>query len=457
LQTNQVELDSISIQKKFPYPKGFQSNVLSLLVRDMSFLRDYGYDIVNPELFDDWYHATICAWIQKHFLSYGVPPTETALNLEAQQFCEKEGFSKDVFENFLSYIREICESDIGSLEFVKNKVCSFVREQTFRNALELSKPLIEEGNFEAVANLLMKAATVGFDRKLGLNFLEHAKDLPALYRKRFGKEVSVPTGFPTLDWCLKGGMKIGGLYSFVAPPGSGKSFVLCCIAANALQLGYEVAYYTLEIPEEEVLYRICSNFTGMTFEQITDPQYEGIYREKIEKFLSLKKNILIKHFPPNSVNIQSIRSHLSRAHAMLNFNPVLVIIDYADLLLPMDKQTGFLYEDKGNIYYDLIKLAEEYSCPVATASQPAKEYWRNDVLGKGCMANSSMKEAVAHACISLNQTDEEKKNGSMRMIPFKVRNGVEDRVIYCKKNLQYSSIREDDRMNQIFNSNKEIG
>ena len=59
----------------------------------------------------------------------------------------------------------------------------------------------------------MKAATIGHDRNIGVSLLEHAADLPNLYRHHFGAEATISTGFPTLDWCLKGGFKRGGLYS----------------------------------------------------------------------------------------------------------------------------------------------------------------------------------------------------------------------------------------------------
>ena len=103
------------------------------------------------------------------------------------------------------------------------------------------------------------------------DLIEAASDLYDRARERFdlaraGKPLSsqrVATGLSDVDALLKGGLRKGSLSLIAGRPGQGKSSWMQTVALHALKAGKRVAFFSLEMPKEEVAARLLSATSGL--------------------------------------------------------------------------------------------------------------------------------------------------------------------------------------------------
>jgi len=86
-------------------------------------------------------------------------------------------------------------------------------------------------------------------------------------RIKKGHSLVIPTGFPSLDAGLEGGLPTGRIMILAGYPGVGKSFILTNMLVHAYEQGFDVLHITTENTEEEALCRAesirCGNHTGV--------------------------------------------------------------------------------------------------------------------------------------------------------------------------------------------------
>jgi len=416
------------------YNIDFQLAILALMIRDRSFLSDYGYDIIKPEIFENFYLSTICNFIVTYFVKYGSAPTQAVLTAQVQDYCNTMKFSDEILSNYNSFVSRICTDDFGDLDFVKEKVLSWVRRQSFREGIKESHKLLEEGKYEEALQHMLKKMMIGHNVGSGSSLKSKIDTFPEEYRRLFGREAVIGSGFPSLDICLNGGFGKRRLYVFLAHPKGGKTTMLVNLACNFLRQGLPVMYYTCEMEETEILFKIFSNLSLMTHEEIINPLNDQRFRKELEEFKKYSADIRVKFFNGGTISTNAIKSHLSKLKITTGFSPEVVIVDYADYLIPTVGLKDFMYDDLGNVYQDLINLGDYFDVPVITASQPKVGAWEKEFLGIGDMSGSSKKEALLYALISINQNSEDRNKNpeEFKLYVSAVRMGLSDKVIYCK-------------------------
>ncbi len=74
---------------------------------------------------------------------------------------------------------------------------------------------------------------------------------------------AIPTGFPKLDEFLGGGFKRKRSYCIAGRPAMGKTALGAQIALNMAIAGYRVAFFSLEMSDEDLALRFLSSMTGI--------------------------------------------------------------------------------------------------------------------------------------------------------------------------------------------------
>lgn len=74
---------------------------------------------------------------------------------------------------------------------------------------------------------------------------------------------AIPTGFAQLDTFLGGGLKRKRSYCLCGRPAMGKSVLAAQIALNMAIAGYRVAFFSLEMSDEDLALRFLSSMTGI--------------------------------------------------------------------------------------------------------------------------------------------------------------------------------------------------
>lgn len=384
---------------EYDFDLTMQKKILALLIQDFQYLSSVGIEVVKPSYFDNLVYQNLCKWIVTYFKQYHTPVTESVLTTELNRYDEKVNMSSDEKEMYFSTIRDMINIVIEDVDYVKDAATQFARKAAFRGAILQIKDLYDNGlEPEDGMQILQNAASVGAGEHLGMDLTECIDKMPDILNEIYDRKNLFQTMIPSLDDALMGGMAKGELHVVVGAPGKGKSKLMSYMAYAGLLQNRHVVYISCELKEPAVMSNIVQCATGFTMMDIMDPAKREIYLAKAEKIKRLAPHLKAIYYPNKTVNINNIRTYLTKLQTIEEFRPGLIIVDYADLLNPVAKPLGNNYEDCGNIFYDLVTLADLYECPVVTGSQLGRHVWNqvgDEVITQDTLADSAKKAHVS--------------------------------------------------------------
>ena len=411
---------------------GFQTKILSALLSDMLFSRQI-FDILKPTYFDSEASEWLCKTILDYIDTYESKPTLDVLKTKIN------GIERDILKSSVIDILKGAWKGLESddLDYVKEESLNFCVNQSLKQAILDSIPLLEQGKYNKIKSTIdsaMKAGQpvdIGHEYKLMIN--ERYEDLA---------RNPVPTGWDVIDEITQGGFGVGELVIFAAPPGIGKSWSLVNVAAAAVKMGKTVVYYTLELSEAMIGQRFDAVFTGIP---IPNLKYN---REEVEKTISsLKGDLVIKDFPSGTAGINALKAHIDRM-VLQGKKPDIIVVDYADLLRGSVKEKR--YEVLEELVVDLRGMAGEYGVPLYTASQINRSGADQDVITGTSIAGSFSKLMTADFVVSLSRKIDDKLAGTGRWHVIKNRFGPDGMTFPSRANFSNGQI-------EIYNDNSVDG
>jgi hypothetical protein len=418
----------------YPYSEGFQMKILAMMARDRGFYVTFK-EILEPKYFRKDLHIDFARILHDHYemelnraKAKGTevnPPTLEVLFEEIRKLTDRNKNKSKIKDQYHDEIVNMMDCDLSDAEYVKDSVISFGRRAAMEMAILESVDILEKGDeekYSEVEDKVRKALAVGEDiSDLGTDYFEQAEERTKMYEQGIDGVRRIPTGLAGLDKIMKGGLGNGELGVVIAPPNRGKSFGLINIGAGAILEGYNVAHYTLEMPEPQVSKRYDQRMTGKDFNYMRENADKVLISIlNIQKFH--KGKLFVKKYRTNECSVDTIRSHLTRLYMEKEFRPDLIIVDYADLLKPRKSYADKRFELE-SVYLDLRDLGSEYDCPVWTASQTNRGGLDKKVITIGDLAEAFNKANIADFMAALCQTTEEKEDGIMRWHVAKYRDG----------------------------------
>ena len=126
-------------------------------------------------------------------------------------------------------------------------------------------------------------------------------------------------------------------------------------------------------------------------------------------------------WPSDTKTINDIRHQLAQWEDEDNFQPHVIITDYADLMVA-DEKTGIYRLDVDNVWKGHKRLSQEYHCAVFTGSQTESKTHEQRIKQSSA---SEDKNKIAHVDrgIALEQTEEDYNNDIMRWAMMVERRG----------------------------------
>jgi len=397
-----------ALQKLSQYGKSFQLKVLGSLLTDKAFLLSVR-DVLHPEYFDADSHKWVLEQIIRYFDKYHTTVTMEVLKVELKKI-DNEVLQVAVKEE----LRNSYDASTDDLEYIQEEFSSFCKNQELKNALLESADLLHTGDFELIRTKVENALKAGMDKNLGH---EYNKDIETRYRVDY--RPTIPTPWPLVNKNIQGGFGPGDLFIMFGNPGGGKSWSMVAAAAHAVQLGYKVNYYTLELGEDYVGKRFDCYFTGKSIDEINE------HRDEVEQVIkNLKGNLIVKEYAPKSASISSIKAHIQKC-VDIDLKPDMVIIDYVDYLKAPSKKYAERKDEIDDVFIAAKGLAKEFKIPVLTPSQVNRMGAKDDVIEGDKAAGSYDKMMVADICLSLSRKKEDKVLGTGRLHVMKNRYGMD--------------------------------
>ena len=274
----------------------------------------------------------------------------------------------------------------------------------------------------ALPDLLTKALGVGFDLKVGHDYVENAGERYEFYHT---EEDRLPFDLEYFNSITKGGVPRKTLNIALAGTGVGKSLFMCHVASSALVQGHNVLYITMEMAEERIAERIDANLLDVPIDQL----------DKISKdrFTLMVNNIakkttgklIIKEYPTGSAHAGHFRALLNELKLKRQFEPDLIFIDYLNICASsrMKGMGGAInsYSYIKAIAEELRGLAVEFDLPIFSATQTTRSGYSNSDIGLEDTSESFGLPATADLMFAIMSSEELERCGQLKIKQLKNR------------------------------------
>jgi replicative DNA helicase len=381
--------------------------VISSLLTHKEFLQNIN-DVLSDEYFSNPAHKWIINEILKYYEKYHTTISMDILKVEMKKL-DNEVLKVSVKEQ----LREAYKADIDDLAYVQEEFSTFCKNQQLKKALLNSVDLLKAGDYDSIKYMIESAMKAGQDKNIGH---EYKRDTESRYREDHRK--IVPTPWNEINELVQGGLGNGDLGLIFGNPGGGKSWTLVALGGFAVQMGYNVIHYTLELSEAYTGRRYDAFFTGTPVDQLEK------HKEHVETLTSeLPGELIIREFPMGKTTIGTIEAHINKVKD-LGIEPDLIIIDYIDLLSTRKRNV----DRKGeidDIYTSTKGLARELNIPIWSVSQVNRAGAKDDIIEGDKAAGSYDKMMITDLSMSLSRKKEDKVNGTGRLHIMKNRYGMD--------------------------------
>lgn len=200
----------------------------------------------------------------------------------------------------------------------------------------------------------------------------------------------------------------------------------------------EITYLTLlDAFENNLEYKACRNcrkvsYNGRPWFSYRPKVIPLQWKESYQRFEAFNKRykgrFKLSTHPNESLTVAEINTLLDTWENSDGFVPDIIVIDYADLLLPdLDLLKYDKREQINKIWQRLRRLSQVRHCLVVSATQASASSYDKKSLRLTDFSEDKRKYAHVTAMYGLNQTDEEKKIGIMRISEMVLREGDFDR------------------------------
>jgi len=402
----------VAFSKLNQYGLNFQTKVISSLLKNKKFLLNIR-DVITSEYFDNQAHQWIIEQIVKYFDKYHSTPTLDTLHIEVKKI------DNDVLKTaVIEQLKEAYKASNEDAEYVENEFSNFCKNQQLKKALLTSVDLLGNGMYDDIRHLINGALKAGMDKNIGH---EYEKDVEDRYRDEYRKAIATP--WSVVNELLQGGLGGGDFGLIFGGPGGGKSWSLIALGAAAVQAGYNVCHYTLELSEAYIGKRYDACFTNISVAQIQE------HRTDVESVVSkLPGRLIIKEYPMGKATISTIESHIQKCRD-LDQAPDLILIDYVDLLRA-DRSSKDRKDEIDDVYVAAKGLARELNLPIWSVSQVNRAGANDNIIEGDKAAGSYNKMMITDFAMSLSRRRQDKAGGTGRFHIMKNRYGM-DGITYA--------------------------
>ena len=404
----------------------FQIKCISGLVSDKTFIERIS-DILEPDSFETDAHKFIVKETISYFLQYKDLPTLAVFKVKVDGI-ENELLKQSVVEQLRLVYQKISDTD---LKYIKEQFLEFCKNQKIKNAIMESVDHLKSGQYDKIKHVVDVAMKAGMERNIGHEYMvDIEKRMSQMARK------TVKTNWTEVDSIMDGGLAGGELGIITACAGSGKSWVLAKMGAEAMKQGKNVLHYTLELNENYVGLRYDACFTGIDFQNIRNNI--DIVKKKIAE---VPGKLIIKYYPIKTVYSHSLNLHAERIQT-LGTKVDMIIVDYADILRPsQSERNSNSYSEAGGIYEELRGVAGELQVPIWSASQSNRAAMDEDIIQANNISDSYRKIMTADFVMSLSRKMSDKQANTARFHVIKNRFGPDGITFPARMNAGCGDIR----------------
>jgi len=329
-----------------------ESIIGSLLIDDHAITKVL---YLTPEMFTDDLYSAVFRKIRTTFeTGQQADATTIAQDLGSDQL-PTPYISKSLGE---CISKTITSANIG--EYGKRLLNEYKRRETERMMETILK---SEDMDKALAEGISKMATLtSGGAKKGYSIAELAEKYRGEYFRDKERDY-IYFGIESIDHAV-GGLDRGDMTVIAARPGVGKSALSLQIARNIASVGKKVAYFILEMPDQQIYERIVASESGVKMQDIRHAT--SAKADDFHRFMDANDRLKGER---NLVVFDQIQTTAGIRQMVMTTGFDVVVVDYLQLLTPTTGRGANRTAEVGDISRDLKKIAMDYKIHVIALSQ----------------------------------------------------------------------------------------
>ena len=222
-------------------PTNLEQTILRNLLTDEKYMRKV-LPFIKPDYFQGVYRI-LFREAGKYVAKYNKLPNAETFKIELDQ---SDKLSDEQYNMASDIVPQLFAGEKVDDKWLLDTTEKWCQDRAIYLAIMESISIID-GKHEqltkgALPDLLTKALGVGFDLKVGHDYVENAEDRYEFYHS---EEDRLPFDLEYFNTITKGGVPRKTLNIALAGTGVGKSLFMCHVASSALVQGYNVLYITM--------------------------------------------------------------------------------------------------------------------------------------------------------------------------------------------------------------------
>jgi len=383
-----------------------EQTILTNLIYNEQYTRKV-LPFIKGDYFSDRTERTVFEEIQKFVDKYNDLPNRNALEVELDS---RNDLNEDDYKRVLSVVKTLEEDDNANFDWLVETTEDFCKDKAVYNAIVDGIKIIDgkdkERGVDSLPSILTEALAVGFDNRVGHDYLCDADSRFEFYHK---VEDKIPFDLDFFNRITKGGLPQKTLNIALAGTGVGKSLFMCHMAANCLSQNRSVLYITLEMAEERIAERIDANLMNISIDDLHELPKQ-MYDDKMKAITQKTTgHLIIKEYPTASAHSNHFRGLIKELAIKRSFKPDIIFIDYLNIC------ASSRFKANGNVNsYMYIKaiaeelrgLAVETNVPIMSATQTTRSGFSNSDVGLEDTSESFGLPATADLMFALISNEE---------------------------------------------------
>jgi len=383
-----------------------EQTILTNLIYNEQYTRKV-LPFIKGDYFSDRTERTVFEEIQKFVDKYNDLPNRNALEVELDS---RNDLNEDDYKRVLSVVKTLEEDDNANFDWLVETTEDFCKDKAVYNAIVDGIKIIDgkdkERGVDSLPSILTEALAVGFDNRVGHDYLCDADSRFEFYHK---VEDKIPFDLDFFNRITKGGLPQKTLNIALAGTGVGKSLFMCHMAANCLSQNRSVLYITLEMAEERIAERIDANLMNISIDDLHELPKQ-MYDDKMKAITQKTTGqLIIKEYPTASAHSNHFRGLIKELAIKRSFKPDIIFIDYLNIC------ASSRFKANGNVNsYMYIKaiaeelrgLAVETNVPIMSATQTTRSGFSNSDVGLEDTSESFGLPATADLMFALISNEE---------------------------------------------------
>lgn len=401
----------------------YQHKLLACLITDRTFLIKM-CSVLEPNYFGSRSNKWICENLYFYFKDYKTLPTLEVFKVQIQNIKNDNVLQSEIVHSLKAIWGHLNADD---KQFVKDSSFKFCKHQLIGSTFEKCLADFERGDYDEIIRKLNNANQIA----VGAEMLGHNYVADVDYRYSAEAEPRrIPTPWQPLNDITNGGLPVGKFGMIIAPTGVGKTWMATNLGLHALQQGFRVLHYTLELDDIYASRRYDSLLLKIPFD---DLKYNV---QKVKSALNkYEENLFVQERQPSTLTLGELESDIDR-YTLLGKPPDLVILDAPYLMKIPFSSTMADHKTLGEFYKDLRGLAGTKRFALWGVDQVNREGSTKDEIGNDSISDSYAKLFALDFVASLSRKSKDKVNSGARFHITKSRVGPDGMTFPMKFDTQ---------------------